>query len=113
MNPNPSSNIPKTGHFTNTSTIPVKNSAVPLILRAWKKNEYVFPIPITSTTPDKNRIFPIASRPVSKNNNTPSTVKNTPNAVNPTPISNMNYEFNYEMGGGTLLLCVSSNIELL
>jgi hypothetical protein len=48
---------------------------------------------MTNNSPDKNKIFPIANNPPSKNNKTPKIIKKSPKAVNPTPISKtLNYK---------------------
>lgn len=87
INPNASIAIPTNGYFKKTRIIPPRNAKVPRIFSFREKKLRVLATPIINNRPDRNKILPIASSPPSKNNKTPRNMKNSPKAVNPTPIS--------------------------
>lgn len=106
------------GQPISTTKTPPKNEALAFILCLWKKKFKVLHGPITHAKPEINRscksiqriislqtnvwiikcdnlTFPIASKPLSKSNNTPRNKKEIPNPAKPTPISEI--QWNYEI----------------
>jgi len=79
--------MPMIAHPMRTRNIPLRKGMLPFSFLLWKKKFRVFLKPITSVTPDRNKRFPIARRPRSKNNNTPKIVKKIPKLVRIIPIS--------------------------
>jgi len=78
------------GYFRKTRIIPPRNAKVPRIFPFREKKLRVLATPMMSKSPERNKMLPMASNPPSKNNKTPINMKNSPKAVNPTPIS-LNY----------------------
>ena len=66
--------MPLRGQPNNTMNISPKKDPLPLALCHWKKNQNVLSNSITQARPDRNRIFPIANRPLSNSRQTPRNV---------------------------------------
>ena len=104
--PNTSRTNPSTGNLERTRKMPPRKQMVPRIFSRRVKKTSVLRGPMIAAMPLRNKIYishkhiihyvtiniqkltlPIAIRPASNKSITPSIMKNTPNAVNPTPIS--------------------------
>jgi hypothetical protein len=79
--------MPTNGNPIKTTTIPPKKASEALTLCFWKKNLNVRSSPITQASPQMNRMFPMASNPLSNIKSTPKNKNAIPNPAKPTPIS--------------------------
>lgn len=86
MKPYSSMHMPISGHPMRTVKIPPKKAPEPFHLCRWKKKRKLRSSPATKASPARNRILPMAKRPLSKRRMTPRKMKVTPKATNPTPI---------------------------
>jgi len=84
--PYSSTSIPIMGHPMRTMNMPPMKKPVALSLCCWKKNRNVLSRPMTKAKPLMNKMLPIASSPLSKNNSIPRNKKAIPNPASPTPI---------------------------
>lgn len=78
--------MPRMGHPMITKKKPTPNEIVPLKFCLFIKNCRVDFGPIVKETPERKRIFPIASSPLSKKKTIPRNEKKIPNPVKPSPI---------------------------
>lgn len=78
---------PTNGHLSITSRIPNAKHTVPRSFSVRPKKKSVFAKPMTSTSPARKRMFPMARKPASKKSRIPRTMKNSPKDVSPIPIS--------------------------